>query len=486
LKALRHWSVRHATLLKRVYDVGIAVGAPALRGLVRTIGRDKADAVVAPIERLVKGTLFDCQMCGQCALSATGMSCPTNCAKQMRNGPCGGVRADGACEVIPEMKCVWVEAIEGRKRLAAAGIPSPPMIKPIDRRMMGSSSWVNVAAGEQTSNVSVSTPSESRGSGGSAHHVERSGAHAFERACRSNRFVVTVEISPPDSADPEALLAKARVFDGLADAMNVTDGAGGNCHMSSVAASAILATNGFTPVYQMSCRDRNRIAMQGDLIGAAALGVRNVLCLTGDDVINGDQPEAKRVFDLDSVSLLRIASGMRDRGEFASGRKLAVKPDIFLGATTNPFVPPYQDRIANLAAKIDAGARFIQTQFCFDMEMFDRFMDGVRAAGLHHRAAIIVGVGALNSAKALARMPSLVPGVRVPQHVVDRIAAFDDQKAAGEALLIETLRDLASVEGVAGMHVMGFRNERLLADAIIGSGVRQMLRPGSPNLRMAV
>jgi 5,10-methylenetetrahydrofolate reductase len=256
--------------------------------------------------------------------------------------------------------------------------------------------------------------------------------------------------------------------------------------MSSVAASAILATNGFTPIYQMSCRDRNRIAMQGDLLGAAALGVRNVLCLTGDDVVNGDQPGAKRVFDLDSISLLQINRDMRDRRIFASGRKIAVPPNVFLGASANPFVPPHEDRVANLAAKIDAGAKFIQTQFCFDIDMFARFMEDVRARGLHHRAAIIVGVGTLNSAKALARMPSLVPGVHMPDRVVDRIGRAEDQKAAGKAFLIETMRHLATIEGVAGLHVMGFRNERLLAEAIAESGVRQMRRTSLNDLRIAI
>ena len=224
---------------------------------------------------------------------------------------------------------------------------------------------------------------------------------------------MTVELAPPDSADPPALLSRAEKFRGLVDAINITDGAGGNCHMSSAAASAVLAAHGHAPVYQIACRDRNRIAIQGDILGAAALGVRNVLCLTGDDVSQGDPPQAKPVFDLDAVSLLHIARGMCDEGQFASGRQLETPPDLFIGATANPFAPPFTDRIANLENKIVAGARFVQTQFCFDVRLFEDFMREVRRRKLHRRAHILVGVGALASAKALAWMTHHVPGVRL-------------------------------------------------------------------------
>jgi 5,10-methylenetetrahydrofolate reductase len=284
---------------------------------------------------------------------------------------------------------------------------------------------------------------------------------------------VTVEVAPPDSADPLALIERAARFSGLADAINITDGAGGNCHMSSVAASAILAQNGFTPVWQLACRDRNRIAMQGEILGASALGIHNVLCLTGDDVSRGDQPEAKPVFDLDSVSLLRIACKMRDGSSYNSGRKIALPPNLFLGATINPFAPPFRDRIANMAQKIEAGARFIQTQFCFDVGAFADFMTEVRARRLHQRATIIVGVGTLSSAKALRRMAQLVPGVSIPEPMLRRIEDAADQRAEGKAVLVETIRQLAGIEGVGGVHLMGYRNEDILAQAIVESGLRE-------------
>jgi 5,10-methylenetetrahydrofolate reductase len=243
--------------------------------------------------------------------------------------------------------------------------------------------------------------------------------------------------------------------------------------MSSAAAAAILVANGLSPVAQFSCRDRNRIALQGDILGAAALGVRNILCLTGDDVSQGDHPNAKPVFDLDSISLLRITGRMRDAGTFASGRKLAVAPNLFIGATANPFVPPYRDRIANLEKKIDAGAQFIQTQFCFDVPLLADFMNKVRARELHKRCAIIVGVGTLGSAKALRRMMQHVPGVHIPEAVLLRIDGADNQKAEAKAVLVETIRAVGDIEGVAGVHLMGYRNDEVLAEAISESGIRR-------------
>lgn len=456
--SVRLWAVRHARGLRRVYEWFSRL-APALVPVLRLLGPKRAEALLYPIERRAKQFMFDCRECGQCVLSATGMACPTNCAKQMRNGPCGGVRPDGTCEVKPEMRCVWVEATEGTKRIAPDHRAHPtPLLPAIDMRRQGRSTWVQVIQGR-------SDPAFQPPVG------PRKGADAqlgpLEQACQSGRFVVTVELAPPDSADPQALLARAEKFRGLVDAMNITDGAGGNCHMSSAAASAVLAAHGHTPVYQIACRDRNRIAIQGDILGAAALGVRNVLCLTGDDVSQGDHPQAKPVFDLDAVSLLHVIRGMCDRAEFASGRKLETPPDLFIGATANPFVPPYVDRVANLEKKIVAGARFIQTQFCFDIAMFEDFMREVRRRELHRRAHIIVGVGTLGTAKALSWMTKHVPGVHAPAALIERIGRAENQQEEGKRVCVELIAALRQIEGVAGVHVMGHRNEDVLAQVIV-------------------
>jgi 5,10-methylenetetrahydrofolate reductase len=457
MRVLRRWSVRHALAFRRTYDA-CARSVPYVRGALRLLRLQRIERLLLPVERGIKQILFDCKMCGQCVLSSTGMACPTNCAKQMRNGPCGGVRPDGSCETDPGMRCVWLEAGDGRKRI---GGTVKAALDPIDHRLWQHSSWMRVIDGTHPVPKAIAPPPAAARE-----------TFAFERACKSGRFVVTVEVSPPDSSDPAKLIARAARFRELADAVNITDGAGANCHMSSAAAAAILAANGMTPVAQFACRDRNRIALQGDILGAAALGVRNVLCLTGDHVSQGDHAAAKPVFDLDAISLLRITRGMRDAGAFASGRKLDVAPNLFLGATINPFVPPYRERIDNLEKKIEAGAQFIQTQFCFDVAMLADFMRDVRARDLHKRCTLIVGAGTLGSAKALARMREHVPGVHIPDAVLRRIAAAENQKSEAKAVLVETIRAVRQIDGVGGVHLMGYRTDEILAEAIVESGIR--------------
>jgi methylenetetrahydrofolate reductase (NADPH) len=466
--SVRLWSVRHARGLRRVYDA-LARVSRYLAPLVKLTGQRRAEALLRPLEHASKGFLFDCRMCGQCVLTHTGLACPMNCAKQMRNGPCGGVRADSGCEVKPEMRCVWIEAGAGAKRMAGTGnLVAPTRLLAIDHRREGTSAWLPVICGDAP--PVLAPPS-------APPPVIRHDAAPFEQACASGRFLVTVEVAPPDSADPAVLIARAARFKGMVDAINITDGAGGNCHMSSVAASAILAAQGLTPVYQVACRDRNRIAIQGDILGAAALGVRNILCLTGDDVSQGDHPQAKPVFDLDAVSLLDIARGMREQGEYASGRKLETAPNLFLGATINPFVPPHVDRILNLEKKIAAGAQFIQTQFCFDLALLEDFMREVRRRELHKRCRIIVGAGTLGNAKALRWMAQHVPGVHIPEPLLQRIERASDQKAEAKRVCIETVQAVAGIEGVAGVHLMGHKNNETLAEIIAESGLRRDAPP---------
>ncbi len=207
----------------------------------------------------------------------------------------------------------------------------------------------------------------------------------LERLLREGIFAVTAELNPPDSADAEDVYSRARVFDGYIDAMNATDGAGGNCHMSSVAVCAILRRVGYAPVMQVACRDKNRIAIQGDVLGAAAMGVCNILCLTGDGVQAGDDPGAKPVFDLDCMSLLETVRLMREQSQLRTGRKLSSPPRVFLGAAANPFVLPYEFQAIRLAKKIAAGAQFIQTQYCFDVPLFKQFINQIGDMGTAKR-----------------------------------------------------------------------------------------------------
>lgn len=295
----------------------------------------------------------------------------------------------------------------------------------------------------------------------------------LERVLRSGRFAVTAELNPPDSADPQAVYDRALVLSTVCDAINATDASGAHVHMSSVAVCALLTRAGYEPVMQVSCRDRNRIAIQGDLLGASALGVHNVLCLTGDGVQVGDQPDAKPVFDLDSISLLQTARILRDQEEFLSGRKLESPPKLFLGAAANPFAPPLDFRPFRLAKKVEAGADFIQTQYCFDLPCLETFMAAVRDQGLAERVFILVGVGPLRSAKAAEFMRSKIPGIVIPDEVVRRLRGVpaDKQKAEGRRICIDMIQQVREIPGVSGVHVMAYRQEELVAEIIEDAGL---------------
>ena len=293
----------------------------------------------------------------------------------------------------------------------------------------------------------------------------------FERVLRTGLFAVTSELAPPDSADPGEVYQRARIFDGYVDAINATDGSGANCHMSSVAVCALLTRVGYAPVMQISCRDKNRIAIQGDILGGAAMGVCNVLCLTGDGVQAGDHPQALPVFDLDSLTLLETARTLRDEHRFLSGRKITYAPRLLLGAAENPFAHPQPWRAERLAKKYAAGAQFIQTQFCYDVPLLRTFMRAVEDLGILERIFILVGVGPLRSAKAAEWIRTHVPGVHIPDAVIRRLAGATDQALEGRNLCIDLIQEIRSIKGVHGVHVMAYRQEETVAEIIDRSGV---------------
>jgi 5,10-methylenetetrahydrofolate reductase len=250
--------------------------------------------------------------------------------------------------------------------------------------------------------------------------------------------------------------------------------------MSSLAVCALLTRVGYAPVMQISCRDRNRIAIQGDILGAAALGVRNLLCLSGDHVSNGDHPGAKHVGDLDAVTLLAAARTMRDEGRFLSGRKLTTAPRLFLGAADNPSAPLAEARLARLEKKLAAGAQFVQTQYCFDVERLERHMALVRAAGLHERIRILAGIGPIASAKTARWLRAKVPGVHVPDAIVDRLERAPDPRAEGKRICIELMRRIREIPGIAGVHVMAPKQDHLVPELVAESGVLGRREPLFP------
>lgn len=299
----------------------------------------------------------------------------------------------------------------------------------------------------------------------------------LERVLRRGDFAVTAELNPPDSANPEDVYDRAAVFDGWVDAINATDGSGANCHMSSVAICALLTRMGYAPVMQISCRDHNRIAIQGNVLGAAAMGVNNILCLTGDGVQAGDQPGAKPVFDLDCMSLLETITSMREEQKFLSGRKITTPPAVFIGGAINPFAPPYDFRPHRLAKKIAAGAQFVQSQYCFDLDILNAYMQRVCDMGLHEKCYILVGVGPLASARTARWIRSNVPGIHIPDTIIERLEGARDQKLEGRKICIEMMQAVRETEGVAGVHVMAYRQESLVAEIVEESGVIKDRKP---------
>lgn len=302
----------------------------------------------------------------------------------------------------------------------------------------------------------------------------------FERVLRAGRFAVTTEIAPPDSADPDEVLKRATLFDGYVDAINATDGSGANCHMSSLAVCAILTRAGYSPIIQVSCRDRNRIAIQGDMLGAAALGVCTVLCLSGDDVSAGDHPEAKPVFDLDSISLLQTIRVLREESRFLSGRPIDLPPKMFMGASINPFVPPIENRVNQFAKKVAAGAEFVQSQYCFDIPALKAFMARAVDMGLTEQCRVLIGVGVLASAKTARWLRSSVPGVHIPDAIVDRLDEAAKPKQEGRKIAVELMQQVKEIPGVSGVHLMAYRQEEFVGEIVRESGVLGTRKPWMP------
>ena len=288
----------------------------------------------------------------------------------------------------------------------------------------------------------------------------------------AGRFAVTAEIGPPRGADAGAVVAKAEMLRGWVDAANVTDNQGAHVRMGSLGASVLVQRAGVEPIMQVTCRDRNRMALQSDLLSAGALGIPNVLLLTGDHPRYGDHPDAMPVFDLDGVQLTWTARTLRDEGELLSGRELAGRPGWLIGSVENPFAPPASFRARRLAKKVAAGAEFAQTQYVFDVDGFARWMADVRDLGLPERCAVLAGVGPVRSLRVLEYLRTGVPGIHVPDHLERRLRGVPSDRVAAEGIrvCVETIEALREVPGVAGVHLMAFGYERGVPDILAAAG----------------
>jgi len=299
----------------------------------------------------------------------------------------------------------------------------------------------------------------------------------LEKTLHAGHFALTVEVGPPRGPNPDEILRKAQVLKGIADGYNVTDNQTAVVRMSSIAGARILHEAGCEPVMQMTCRDRNRIALQSDLLGAWALGIRNCLCISGDHQKAGasgklkGHPGAKNVFDVDSIQLISILKEMRDAGVLESGDPISQPTPFFIGAAWTPLAPPEEFRVLRLAKKIEAGADFIQTQAVFDMKRFATAVAAAHEMGLTNRTAILAGIIVAKSAKMLEYMNANVPGVDVPESLIKRMAAATNQRQEGYKITVELIQAAREIPGVKGVHLQAIESEEVLPDIIKSAGL---------------
>jgi methylenetetrahydrofolate reductase (NADPH) len=291
-------------------------------------------------------------------------------------------------------------------------------------------------------------------------------ASPLARLLASGRFAITAEVVPPLSTDPADVAARVLPLKGLAAAVNLTDGAGARAHLSSLVAAKIALDHGVEPILQMTCRDRNRLALQGDLLGALALGVRNVLILTGDDPKTGDQPDTKPVFDLTSAALLKTARQLSDQHQLPSGASVRGTTGLLLGAAAVPFEPPAGWDAADLVAKAAAGASFVQTQFCMDMSVLRRWIGRLSDLGLTARLRVLVGLAPIPSARSARWMKERLFGTIIPDGIVERLERAADPRREGVAICVELLHELAQIPGIAGAHLMAPQNPSAIPEVI--------------------
>ena len=303
--------------------------------------------------------------------------------------------------------------------------------------------------------------------------LRREPASHLEHLLAQGTFVIAAELSPPRGVNRGYILKAAQTLQGYADAVNVTDNQAASVRMSSLAVSVLLARAGLEPVLQMTCRDRNRLGLQADLLGAAALGIGNVLLLSGDHTRWGDHPQAKNVFDLDSSYLIRMVRDMVEAGCLDNGRSINPAPHLFYGAVANPFAPPYTYRPMRLAKKVAAGARFIQTQLIYNVDRFRDYMTQVRDLGLHDQVYILAGVGPFKSARQAAFISTQVAGMEVPHQLVERMQKTPKaaQPEEGINICCEIIEQVRGIEGVAGLHIMPVDWAEAVPEIVIRSGL---------------
>lgn len=412
-----------------------------------------------------------CQLCGDCLLDITGGICPiTRCSKSLLNGPCGGSE-EGKCEVNPDIDCGWqliIDRLKDADKLDTLQEILPA--KDWSTSRDGGPRKIDLRAEKEEPSKESELAKEPPG-----EQKRRSSGSKLEKILKSGDFAVTAELGPPKGANPGSVEDKVKHFKNYVDAVNITDNQTAIVRMSSIACAALLVQMGIEPVVQMVCRDRNRLALQSDVLGACGLGVKNILCLSGDHQKFGNHPQAKNVYDLDSIQLISTLKRMRDEGKYLSGDKLSTPPPLFIGAVENPYADPFEFRSIRLKKKIKAGCDFIQTQAVFDVPKFEDWMSILANEGLSEEVYIMAGVIPIKSAGMARYMRDYVAGVSVPNRIVTRMEDAKRPKEEGIRICTEIIQQLKQIKGVKGIHIMAVAWEEVVPRLV--EEVRLLPRP---------
>ena len=452
--------------------------------------------MLAMAERLIKGPLFGCRMCGNCLLQSTAMICPMECPKGLRNGPCGGVTDTGMCYIDTSRKCVW-RCIYLKAEKKGKTEKLLEVLPPVDWNRAGTELWTEVLRmiwKNGPLKFASSRFSPDRGKRNEAwdavfrpirqpqwwqgdDHYHKPASEEpvsqLERDLRNGRFVVTAEMAPPQSCSTERLVSVIEQVRPFLSAINFTDASAARPKMSSIACCNTALSLGAEPVLQVSGRDTTRVRLQSDTIGMNAMGVRNVLCISGDSNRLSQSPLGNmNIIDLDSVQMLWILRRMRDEGIYLDGRAIKERPRLFIGAGSSPFALKPELQALRDQKKINAGAQFIQTNIMFEPERLDLWLEELDKRDMLSKVSILAGVAPLKSYKAALYLHNKIPGVYLTEKILKRMEkAGDGEKKEGVEIALETIEALKNRRGISGIHLMTMGWETIIPEIVVAAGL---------------
>ncbi len=452
--------------------------------------------LLAKAEILIKGPLFGCRMCGNCLLQETAFICPMECPKGMRNGPCGGVTPEKRCYVDETRKCIWY-SIYKRAQKKGREETLLEILPPLDWNKVGTETWGDVVRqvrkvgtgkffgslmskdtlkkNQIWDSVFKSIRQPSWWEGDSEYHppVNKEPASNLEKWLRDGQFVVATEVTPPLGADSGKLKRDIELVKPYVTAINFTDASSANPKMSAVACCKVAADLNAEPVYQIAARDTTRTGLQSNVIGAGQLGIRNILCVTGDNAIVGPSPTSDMNFvDIDSVQMLWILRKMRDEGIYLDGRKMKYPPSFFLGAATSPFASDPELQAIKDHKKVNAGAQFFQTNLIFEPDRLDRWLEQLDKRNILDKVYILAGIVPLKSYKAALYLHNKVPGVFLPENILKRMEkAGERAPEEGIRIALEMISAIRKKKGINGIHLMTLGWEEVVGRIVTESGL---------------